>query len=279
MLSRAVLSTRMTARRWVRCLNTGPFENITVEQRDKVALITLNRPKALNALCDALIDEINIATRDADQDADIGAIVVTGSSKAFAAGADIKEMASRTFIETYSKNMFSQWADITKISKPIIAAVDGYALGGGCELAMMCDMIFASDKAKFGQPEILLGTIPGCGGTQRLIRSVGKSKAMDMVLTGDMISAQEARDFGLVARLYTSEELVDEALKAANKIASFSKPVVAMAKECVNAAYEMSLAEGVTRERRTFHATFATNDQKEGMAAFVAKRPANFTDS
>lgn len=279
MLSRAAVASRVSASRWVRCLNTGPYDTITVEQRGCVALITLNRPKALNALCDALIADINTATRDADQDKDIGAIVLTGSSKAFAAGADIKEMATRTFIETYANNMFSQWADITKISKPIIAAVDGYALGGGCELAMMCDMIFASDKAKFGQPEILLGTIPGCGGTQRLIRSVGKSKAMDMVLTGDMITAQEALDFGLVSRLYPSDDLLEESIKAASKIGSFSKPVVAMAKECVNAAYEMSLAEGITRERRTFHATFATNDQKEGMAAFVEKRAAKFTDS
>ena len=250
-------------------------EHILVEQRGdagEVTLITLNRPKALNALCDGLIAELNEVSRAADADPSVGAIVVTGSEKAFAAGADIKEMETQTYISTYTANMFSQWADLTRIQTPTIAAVNGYALGGGCELAMMCDIMLAGDKARFGQPEITLGTIPGCGGTQRLIRAVGKSKAMEMCLTGNMMDAEEAHSRGLVARVFPADELVDEALAMAAKIASFSRPVTQMCKEAVNASFEMSLAEGVRFERRVFHSTFSTADQKEGMGAFVGKR-------
>ncbi|EGZ20232.1 hypothetical protein PHYSODRAFT_285389 [Phytophthora sojae] len=255
------------------------YESILTEVRGKVAIITLNRPKALNALCSPLIEELNGAAHAFDADPSIGAIVITGSgSKAFAAGADIKEMATKTFVDAYKSNMFANWGDITKVSKPVIAAVNGYALGGGCELAMLCDLIIAGDSAKFGQPEITLGTIPGCGGTQRLIRAVGKSKAMEMILTGNMIDAQQAERDGLVARVVPADQLLDEALKTANKIASFSQPVVKMAKEAVNAAYEQSLQEGLKYESRLFWSSFATKDQKEGMAAFVEKRKADFKD-
>lgn len=207
----------------------------------------------------------------------MGAIVITGSKKAFAAGADIKEMSTRNYIECYTNNLFENWADVTKLTKPTIAAVSGYALGGGCELAMMCDIMIASESAKFGQPEITLGVIPGCGGTQRLIRAIGKSKAMEMVLSGNMIDAQQAERDGLVCRVVPDDDLLDEALKLANKIASFSRPAVAMAKETVNSSYELNLAEGVRFERRIFHSMFSTNDQKEGMAAFKEKRQAKWT--
>lgn len=251
---------------------------VLTEKRGAVGLITLNRPKALNALNSQLIAEINAAARAFDSDATVGAIVITGSERAFAAGADIKEMAGKEFVECYTANMFSEWADLTKIRKPVIAAVNGFALGGGCELAMMADIIVAGDKAQFGQPEVTIGTIPGCGGTQRLIRSVGKSKAMEMVLTGDRITAAEALSAGLVARVYPAAELVDSAVAMAAKIASFSKPVIAMAKEATNAAYESSLTEGVRLERRLFHQTFALKDQKEGMGAFADKRKPSWKD-
>ncbi|GAB9465760.1 hypothetical protein Gpo141_00003157 [Globisporangium polare] len=273
--SAAFKTTRLSARSFSA---KGEYENILTEVRGKVAIITLNRPKALNALCSPLIEELNGAAQAFDADENIGAIIVTGSDKAFAAGADIKEMAEKQFVDAYKSNMFANWGDITKISKPVIAAVNGYALGGGCELAMLCDMIIAGDKAKFGQPEITLGTIPGCGGTQRLIRAVGKAKAMEMILTGNMIDAHQAERDGLVARVVPADKLLEEALKTADKIASFSQPVVKMAKEAVNASFEQSLQEGIKFESRLFWSSFATKDQKEGMAAFVQKRKANFTN-
>ncbi|GAM25878.1 hypothetical protein SAMD00019534_090530 [Acytostelium subglobosum LB1] len=254
------------------CTSTGGFQYILSEKKGKVGIVTLNRPKALNALSDGLIGEINTAVRQFQDDKDVGSIVITGSEKAFAAGADIKEMAPKTLSEAYNTNMLAQWHDLTKMSKPIIAAVNGYALGGGCELAMMCDIIIAGEKAVFGQPEIKLGTIPGCGGTQRLIRAIGKSKAMELVLTGNNLTAVEAEKAGLVSRVVPVEELLPEAIKTAEKIASYSQLTVAMAKEAVNASYELTLAEGIRFERRLFHATFGTHDQKEGMSAFVEKR-------
>lgn len=261
-----------------RHLSTGNMEFVIAETRGKVGLITLNRPKALNALNDQLIAEITAAAKAFDAHAGVGAIVLTGSERAFAAGADIKQMSSATFPNTFTSNMLGQWADLAKITKPTIAAVNGYALGGGCELAMMCDIILAGDKAQFGLPEVTLGTIPGCGGTQRLIRAVGKSKAMEMILTAERMSAEEMRAYGLVARVVPSDKLVDTAVEMAGKIAAFSKPVIAMAKEAVNASYEMTLAEGIRFERRLFHSTFATADQKEGMTAFAEKRKPVFKD-
>jgi len=268
-----------TATRRTQATIAGDFEYIIPEVQGKVGIITLNRPKALNALCDGLIDELNDATQQMDR-SDIRAIVITGSKRAFAAGADIKEMKDKTFVEAYKKNMFAQWAELGKISTPTIAAVSGFALGGGCELAMLCDFIIASESAKFGQPEITLGVIPGCGGTQRLVQSIGKSKAMEMILTGSMMSAHDAEKAGLVARVVSDDDLLEEAMKTANKIARFSKPVAAMAKEAVNASYEGSLSEGLHWERRLFHSCFATNDQKTGMNAFVNKeKNPVFTDS
>ena len=249
------------------------YENILVEKRDAVGLITLNRPQALNALCAALIDELAAALDDLEADEGVGAIVVTGSEKAFAAGADIKEMQDKSYMDVYKGDFITKgWERLAKTRKPTIAAVAGYALGGGCEIAMMCDMIIAADSAKFGQPEITIGTIPGSGGTQRLTRFVGKSKAMDLCLTGRMMDAEEAERAGLVARVVPADKLVDEALAVAGKIASLSRPAVMMAKEAVNRAYETTLAEGILFERRLFHSTFATEDQKEGMAAFAEKR-------
>jgi len=248
------------------------YDLILTEVRGKVGIITLNRPKALNALCDALLADITHAARAFDADDNIGAIVLTGSEKAFAAGADIKEMSARSYVDCYSRNLFANWNDITKISKPTIAAVSGYALGGGCELAMMCDIMIASENAKFGQPEITLGVIPGCGGTQRLIRAIGKSKAMHMVLTGAMIDAQQAEKDGLVAKVVPNGKVLESAVEMGQKIASFSRPSMAMAKETVNAAYELNLAEGLRFERRIFHSMFALEDQKEGMNAFIEKR-------
>jgi enoyl-CoA hydratase len=246
---------------------------VLTETRGAVGLIRLNRPKALNALCSPLIAELNDAARGFDADPAVGAIVITGSDRAFAAGADIKEMVNKTFPATFSGNLFADWADLPRVSKPVIAAVNGFALGGGCELAMMCDIIIAGDTAVFGQPEVTIGTIPGCGGTQRLIRAVGKSKAMEMVLTGDYkMGAAEAAAAGLVSRVVPAAETVDTALAVGAKIASHSRPVIAMAKEAVNAAAEVSLAEGIRWERRLFHSTFAMADQKEGMGAFVEKR-------
>eukprot|EP01138_Halocafeteria_seosinensis_P001617 gb/GECG01001657.1/.p1 GENE.gb/GECG01001657.1/~~gb/GECG01001657.1/.p1 ORF type:complete len:331 (+),score=42.25 gb/GECG01001657.1/:1-993(+) len=255
------------------------YEYITVEKRDRVALITLNRPKALNALCAGLMDELNTATQIYDRDDSVGAVVITGSEKAFAAGADIKEMKDKTYMECYKKNFLANWANLTQVQKPIIAAVNGFALGGGCELAMMCDIMIAGDEAQFGQPEINLGTIPGGGGTQRLTKALGKSRAMELILTGDRIKAEEARESGLVSRVVPKDSLVDEAVKLGQKIASHSQPIVCMAKEAVNASYEMSLGEGLRFERRLFHSSFATNDQKEGMAAFAEKRKPEFTHS
>lgn len=252
------------------------YETILVETRGKAGLITLNRPKALNALNSVVQKEVLAALDSFEADDNIGAIVLTGSEKAFAAGADIKEMQEKSYIDMYKADFFAGWDAMLRIRKPIIAAVSGYALGGGCELAMMCDFIIAGDNAKFGQPEITLGVMPGMGGSQRLTRFVGKSKAMDMCLTGRMMDAAEAERCGLVSRVVPAAELLDEALKAAEKIASFSLPSVMMNKEAVNRAYETTLTEGLRFERRVFHSLFAFDDQKEGMAAFSEKRPPNF---
>ncbi|MGA2044007.1 MAG: enoyl-CoA hydratase [Roseiarcus sp.] len=251
-------------------------QTIIVETHGRVGLVRLNRPQALNALNQALIDELNAALGGFERDGDIGAVVVTGSDKAFAAGADIKEMRDRTYMDAYLDDFITSWEGVARLRKPIIAAVAGFALGGGCELAMMCDFILAADTAKFGQPEIKLGVIPGAGGTQRLTRFVGKSKAMEMCLTGRMMDAAEAERAGLVSRVIPAEKLVEEALKVAASIAALSAPSVMIAKECVNRAYETTLAEGVRFERRVFHSLFATEDQKEGMAAFVEKRAPAF---
>jgi enoyl-CoA hydratase len=253
------------------------YENILVETHGAVGLIRLNRPKALNALCDALVREMGQALDGFEADDAIGAVVVTGSDRAFAAGADIKEMAGRSYMDVYLGDFITKgWERVTTCRKPIIAAVAGHALGGGCELAMMCDTIIAAETAKFGQPEILLGVIPGAGGTQRLTRFVGKAKAMDMVLTGRTMDAAEAERSGLVSRVVAAEKLVEEALAVAQRIAELSRPAVLIAKEAVNRAYETTLSEGVRFERRVFHSLFATEDQKEGMAAFVEKRKAKF---
>ncbi|MFM8799630.1 MAG: enoyl-CoA hydratase [Tagaea sp.] len=250
------------------------YENILVETQGAVGIVRLNRPKALNALCAALIAELGTALDAFEADPAIGCVVLTGAEKAFAAGADIKEMASKSYMDVYLADFITQgWERVTTCRKPIVAAVAGYALGGGCEMAMMCDFILAADTAKFGQPEITIGTIPGSGGTQRLTRFVGKSKAMEMCLTGRMMDAAEAERAGLVSRVVPAAELMDEAIKTAAKIAGLSRPIVMMAKEAVNRAYETTLSEGVKFERRVFHATFATDDQKEGMAAFAEKRP------
>ncbi|HET6620222.1 MAG TPA: enoyl-CoA hydratase [Dongiaceae bacterium] len=253
------------------------FETILLERRGRVGLVTLNRPKALNALCAQLVAELEQALNELESDPNIGAIVVTGSERAFAAGADIKEMKDRTFIDVFTSDFITKgWERLAQCRKPTIAAVAGYALGGGCEIAMMCDMIIAADNAKFGQPEITIGTIPGAGGTQRLTRAVGKAKAMDLVLTGRTMDAAEAERSGLVARIVSADKLLEEALGIAAKIASFSLPSVLLAKEAVNRAFETGLAEGLKFERRVFHATFGTEDQKEGMAAFAEKRPPRF---
>ncbi|SPB18648.1 enoyl-CoA hydratase [Caballeronia novacaledonica] len=253
------------------------YENLLVETRGRVGLITLNRPKALNALNDALMDELGAALKAFDADESIGAIVLTGSEKAFAAGADIGMMASYSYMDVYKGDYITRnWETIRTVRKPIIAAVAGFALGGGCELAMMCDIVIAADTAKFGQPEIKLGVIPGAGGTQRLPRAVSKAKAMDLCLTARMMDASEAERAGLVSRVVGADRLLDEAVEAATIIAGFSLPAVMMAKEAVNRAYETTLAEGVHFERRLFHSLFATEDQKEGMAAFVEKRKPAF---
>ncbi|MGN6463986.1 MAG: enoyl-CoA hydratase [Rhizobiaceae bacterium] len=253
-----------------------PYETILTETRGKVGLITLNRPKALNALNSTVLAEVLAALNAFEADAGIGAIVITGSEKAFAAGADIKEMQPKAFAEAYMEDFFAGWEGLTRVRKPIIAAVAGYALGGGCELAMMCDFILAADSAKFGQPEITLGVMPGMGGSQRLTRFVGKSKAMEMCLTGRMMDAEEAERSGLVSRIVPAAHLVEEALKVAARIAGFSLPAAMMVKEAVNRAYEMTLSEGLRFERRVFHSMFALADQKEGMAAFVEKRKPDF---
>ncbi|HEX2840928.1 enoyl-CoA hydratase [Hyphomicrobium sp.] len=255
------------------------YETILVETRGRVGLITLNRPTQLNALNDQLIGELNQALDRFEADEGIGAIVVTGSDKAFAAGADIKEMQTKSYIDAYKSDFIASWERIARCRKPVIAAVAGFALGGGCELAMSCDLIIAADTAKFGQPEIKLGIMPGAGGTQRLIRAVGKSKAMELCLTGRMMDAAEAERSGLVARIVPAADLLSDALKTAETIAAQSLTAAMMTKDCVNRAYETTLAEGIRYERRTFHAMFATEDQKEGMAAFTEKRKPQFRNS
>ncbi len=253
------------------------YENILVEARGQVGLITLNRPKAMNALNAALMAELALAIDDLDGDDAIGAIVITGNEKAFAAGADIKEMKDKSFMSAYLEDFLTtKWERVATCRKPVIAAVSGFALGGGCELAMMCDIIFAADNAKFGQPEITIGAIPGLGGTQRLTRAVGKAKAMELCLTGRMMDATEAERSGLVSRVVPAADLLDEAIKAAEKIAGLSRPLAMITKEAVNRAFETTLAEGLHFERRMFHAIFATEDQKEGMSAFADKRKPTF---
>jgi len=252
------------------------YENIIVETKGKVGIVRLNREHALNALNAALIGELCAAIDAFEADANIACVVLTGSDKAFAAGADIKEMAGKSFMDAYMGDFVSTWDRVAHMRKPAIAAVAGFALGGGCELAMQCDFIIAADNAKFGQPEIKLGVIPGIGGTQRLTRAVGKAKAMDLCLTGRMMDAAEAERAGLVARVVPLANLMDETMKAAETIASMSLPALMIAKEAINRAFETSLAEGVRFERRVFHSLFATEDQKEGMAAFVEKRPPKF---
>ena len=255
-----------------------PYANVIVETRGAVGLIKLNRPHAMNALSGALVEDLNAALEAFETDPKIGAIVLTGSEKAFAAGADIKEMQDKTFAEAFLGDFITRWENIANTRKPVIAAVARIALGGGCEIAMMCDFIIAAETAKFGQPEIRLGVIPGAGGTQRLTRAVGKAKAMEMILTGRMMDAAEAERAGLVSRIVPAASLIEEALKAAAAIAALSRPAVYAAKEAVNRAQETTLAEGVRFERRIFHSLFATDDQKEGMRAFLAKRPARFTN-
>ena len=255
------------------------YVNILVRSDGPVGIITLNRPQALNALNSALMDEVSTAIDSFEADDAIRCLIITGSEKAFAAGADVLEMAPKTFVEVYKEDFITRnWERAAKARKPIIAAVAGYALGGGCELAMMCDFILAADNAKFGQPEITLGIIPGAGGSQRLTRLVGKSKAMEMCLTGRMMDAVEAERAGLVSRVVPVADLMSEALKCAQKIASASVPATLMAKEVVNRAYETTLTEGLRFERRMFHALFATEDQKEGMTAFAEKRKPGFKD-
>lgn len=271
-----------TLNNFIRYASTSSYKNIITEVRgakNQVGFIQLNRPKALNALNADLMTELSDAVKSFDSNPEIGCLVLTGSSRAFAAGADIKEMQNKKFHEVIGGNFLANWSAITEIKTPIIAAVNGFALGGGCEVAMMCDIILAGDKASFGQPEIIIGTIPGAGGTQRLTRAVGKSKAMQMVLTGDRISAEEAQQYGLVSAIYPTESLVDEAIKMADRISTHSKLSVQLAKEAVNTAYETTLEQGVLFERRMFHATFGLNDRKEGMSAFVEKRAPQFTDS
>jgi enoyl-CoA hydratase len=254
------------------------YATLNVETDGPVTLIRLNRPEALNALNNQLMDEMTAALTAAEADADIRAIVITGSDRAFAAGADIKEMATKTYAEAFTQDFITRnWEQVTRCRKPVIAAVAGYALGGGCELAMMCDFIIAADNARFGQPEINLGVIPGAGGTQRLTRFAGKSKAMDMILTARNMNAEEAERCGLVSRVVPLADLIPTAMEAAKKIAALSPQAVMMAKELVNAAYEGPLSGGVMLERRMFQSLFAFDDQKEGMAAFAEKRPAKFT--
>lgn len=252
------------------------FETVKVEIHDRVGLIRLNRPQALNAISIQLVSDLSAALDALEADRSIGCLVLTGSERAFAAGADIKEMQNFTYPDTYLDDFITSWERLSRTRKPIIAAVGGVALGGGCELAMMCDFILAADNARFGQPEIRLGVMPGSGGTQRLARFVGKSKAMEMCLTGRMMDATEAERCGLVSRIVPAADLVEEALKVAAQIAAMSLPVAMMTKESVNRAFETSLAEGIRFERRVFQSQFALADQKEGMAAFVAKRPAEF---
>ncbi|EDO40020.1 predicted protein, partial [Nematostella vectensis] len=258
------------------------YEHILTETKgesNNVGFIQLNRPKALNALCNDLMYELSDALDAFEADKNVGCIVLTGCGRAFAAGADIKEMQPLTYQKCLSGDFLGHWTRVSKCTKPVIAAVNGFALGGGCELAMMCDIIYASDKAKFGQPEILIGTIPGAGGTQRLTRAVGKSLAMEMVLTGDPINADHALKAGLVSKVFPADDLVPNAIKTAEKIAGLSKLSVGIAKECLNYAYEMTLEEGLKVEKRMFHTTFALDDRKEGMTAFIEKRKPEFKDN
>ncbi|WP_281005030.1 enoyl-CoA hydratase [Nocardia vinacea] len=257
----------------------GPdFETILLERKGRVGWITLNRPKALNALNAQVLDDVIAALDELEHDDAIGAIVITGSERAFAAGADIKEMQPKSYMDMFMNDYFARWDRLAQFRKPTIAAVAGYALGGGCELAMICDILLAADNAKFGQPEIKLGVIPGIGGSQRLTRAIGKAKAMDLVLTGRNMDAEEAERAGLVSRIVPAAELLDTALEVAETIASMSLPVTMIAKEAVNRSFETTLAEGLRFERRVFHSLFAIDDQKEGMSAFVEKRPAKFTN-
>ncbi|CAL8900078.1 enoyl-CoA hydratase [Kocuria varians] len=258
-------------------MSENTYDTILVRREGRVGVITLNRPKALNALNEQTMRDVVAAATELDRDAEIGAIVLTGSEKAFAAGADIKEMSSKSGSDMYREDFFAAWDGFARLRTPKIAAVAGYALGGGCEVAMMCDMIIAADTAKFGQPEITLGVIPGMGGTQRLTRAVGKAKAMDLILTGRQMDAEEAERSGLVSRVVPSDSLLDTALEVAGTIAGMSKPVAQHAVEAVNTAYETTLAAGLQYERRVFHGLFSTADQKEGMAAFAEKRKANFS--
>ncbi|KAK0418868.1 hypothetical protein QR680_013817 [Steinernema hermaphroditum] len=244
----------------------------TVGEKKNVGLIELHRPKALNALCSELMDEVSAHVKNFNEDKSIGAIVITGSDKAFAAGADIMEMMDKQFADIYTGQFLSNWSEVAKSKKPVIAAVKGFCLGGGCEFAMMCDIIYAAENAHFGQPEIKIGTIPGAGGTQRLTRAVGKSLAMEMCLTGERINAYEAQQAGLVSKIFPTEKVVNEAIKLGERIATQSPLIVQMAKEAVNSAYELSLKDGLQFERRLFHTTFATKDRKEGMTAFAEKR-------
>ncbi|XP_071562674.1 probable enoyl-CoA hydratase, mitochondrial [Temnothorax nylanderi] len=260
---------------------TSNYEFIKVEtagEKKNVGIVTLNRPKALNALCNQLMTEVNHALDHLNSDSSIAAVVITGNEKAFAAGADIKEMKDNSFASNLRENFIAHWNGVAKSRKPIIAAVNGYALGGGNELAMMCDIIYAGENAKFGQPEIAIGTIPGAGGTQRLPRIIGKSKAMEMVLTGNMISAEEAEKSGLVSKIFPTDKVVEEAVKLGEKIASHSPLVVTIAKEAVNAAYETTLQQGLLFEKRMFHSTFSLADRKEGMTAFLEKRSPKYTN-
>ena len=254
------------------------YENVEIETRGNVGIVRLNRPQALNALNSALIADLSHAVDAFEASPEIRCIVITGSEKAFAAGADIKEMATKSFMDAFMNDLAADWDRVARARKPVVAAVAGFALGGGCELAMHCDIIIAADNAKFGQPEIKLGVIPGIGGTQRLAHAVGKAKAMDLCLSGRMMDAAEAERAGLVSRIVPLASLMDEALKTADTIASMSLPALMLAKEAVNRAFETTLAEGIRFERRAFHSLFATADQKEGMAAFIEKRPAKFTN-
>jgi len=275
----SVLTRAQCISRFLSSADFPTYDNILVDMAGKdnsVGVIQLNRPKSLNALCDALMHDLNDALDKFNADSSVGCIVLTGQGKAFAAGADIKEMQNKTYTECINSNFLAHWTQVVKSRKPIIAAVNGFALGGGCELAMMCDIIYASDKAQFGQPEILLGTIPGAGGTQRLTRAVGKSLAMELVLTGNRIRAEQALQAGLVSKVVPADTLVDEAVKTAEKIASNSQLIVGIAKEAVNSAFETTLEQGNLFEKRLFHSTFATADRKEGMTAFVEKRKADF---
>ncbi|XP_018023712.1 enoyl-CoA hydratase, mitochondrial [Hyalella azteca] len=282
-MMRPIISNRFVLGNAVKFMSSAPKrEYLLLDYRGAnncVAVITLNRPKALNALSDPLMQELNCTIAEAEAQPNVAAIVITGSEKAFAAGADIKQMQTRNFVQVYKDNFLSGWDRVSSSPRVVIAAVNGYALGGGCELAMMADIILAGEKAKFGQPEINLGTIPGAGGTQRLVRAIGKSRAMQLCLTGEMINAKQACDWGLVSAVYPPDQLVDEAVKLGEKIASKSKVALQICKEAINKSYDLSLTEGLRVEKQLFYSTFATNDRKEGMTAFVEKREPRFTDS